>query len=593
MILFTSLQSLAQDPQYYNYNTTSSANSFPFNIPLGKEIQLLYLAGDFNQPTPAPAGNIVSYSFRIAANLGPYTYSNVVIKMGQTDITAFDPNVWYTGTLDTVYYRESVSLSALAGSWLTITLDRPFSYNPTRGLVVDIQQCGAPGATGFSQCTTPLTGFRRNTSLINTSCPMVWGQQSSSMNNTGITVAPSTCNYAWSNQVSGTAVSLRTVKAVSDMVAWAAGTSGAVRKTTDGGATWTDANPNPGVINGLIYNIEAIDANNAWCTTSPAATFIYRTTNGGVNWTQVFTQDAGFINGIQFINANTGYAMGDPVGARWSLWKSTDAGATWDSAGMYLPQAGAEAGWVGAFQVTPTGNVWFGTNNTRVYKSTNFGASYTFAATTGLVNSYSVYFNTASNGLAGGTTILKSTDGGASYTGVGTPPGTGNINGIQGKENDFWYIRGTGIYRSTNGGDNWTQVHTVTGTGNFIDFTEAAGCLVGWSVSSTGLISKMAVPPVSIGNHNNEVVSTYRLDQNYPNPFNPVTSITFAIPESGNVELKVFDILGREAATLLNDFRTQGTYTINFDAAELTSGVYFYKLNSGNFSEIRKMMLVK
>ena len=529
----------------------------------------------------------------MAVNLGPYTYSNVLIRMGQTDITAFNPGVWYTGELDTVYYRESVSLTGTAASWLTFTLDSPFPYDPTHGLVVDIQQCAAPGATGFSHATTTLTGARRNTSLVATSCPFPWGQQSGTMNNSGITVGPSVCNYSWTNQISGS-TSLRTVKAVNDMVAWAAGAAASVRKTIDGGATWTNGNPNPGVINGLIYNIEAIDANNAWCTTSPAATFIYRTTNGGANWTQVFTQASpGFINGIQFINSNTGFAQGDPVAARWSLWKSTNAGASWDSAGMYLPQSGTEAGWVGSFQVTPAGNMWFGTNNTRVYKSTNFGASYSFAATTGLVNSYSVYFTTATRGLAGGTTIVKSTDGGVTYTGVGMPPGAGNINGIDGKDNDFWYIRGTGIYRSTNGGDNWAQVHTVTGTGNHIDFTEVGGCLVGWAVTSTGGVSKMRVTPVGIGNNNNEIVSSYRLEQNYPNPFNPVTSITFELPAAGNVEIKVFDILGREAATIFSGFKPAGSYTIDFDASNLTSGVYFYKMTTDNFSEIKKMILLR
>ncbi len=590
-VAFTS----AQTPQHYNFNSITPANSFPFNIVLGKQVQLLYLPGDFNQPTPAPAGNILSVSFMMAANLGPNTYTDLVIKMGQTSLTTFATGVWYTGQLDTVYSRSSVTLSGTQGQWLTIQLDRPFSYNPGQSLIIDIQQCAAPGATGFSTATTTQTGFRRNTSLINTSCPFVWGQQSGTLHNAGITLGPSNCTYTWVNQMSGTTTSLRSVKAVNEMVVWAAGTAATVRKTTDGGATWTDGNPNPGVINGLIYNIDAIDANTAWCTTtptSPASTYIYKTTNGGTNWTQVFEQPGGFINAIEFINATTGFAEGDPVSARWSLWKSTDGGSTWDSSGLYLAQVGTEAGWVNSMLVRGN-NIWFGTNNTKSYNSTNFGSSWTSGATTGLPNSYSIHFNSNSLGLAGGTAIVKSTDGGATYASVGTAPGTGNINAIEGRDDDFWYIRGTGIFRSTNAGSNWTQVHTVTGTGNDMDFPATAGCLVGWSVSSTGLISKMTGSPVGISTNLQLIPEKYELAQNYPNPFNPVTTINYAVPAGGIVELIVFDVLGKEVATLVKEFKQAGSYSVSFDASDLTSGVYFYKMFAGNSTQIKKMILVK
>jgi hypothetical protein len=96
----------------------------------------------------------------------------------------------------------------------------------------------------------------------------------------------------------------------------------------------------------------------------------------------------------------------------------------------------------------------------------------------------------------------------------------------------------------------------------------------------------------SIGN-NNETPLTYKLLQNYPNPFNPVTSIDFAIPRNELVELKVYDMLGREVATLIDKQMNAGTYSVNFDATRLSSGVYFYTLRSGGFSETKKMMLVK
>ncbi len=590
-LLFLSAN-LQSQPQYYNYNTTGSGNSFPFNIPIGKQVQVLFLPGDFNQPSPAPAGNITSVSFRMAANLGPYTYSDFLIKMGQSAITTFATGSWYQGQLDTVYSRSSVTLSGTANEWLSITLDRPFAYDPAMSLIIDVQQCGAPGATGFSTGTTTLPGFRRNTSLLGSSCPFPWGQQSGTTPHMGVNIGPSNCSYSWTNQISGTTQALRTVKAVSELVAWTAGAAGTVRKTTDGGVTWTDGNPNPGVINGLIYNIDAFDANTAWCTTSPAATYIYKTTNGGVNWTQVFTQPGGFINGIQFINSNTGFAEGDPVSGRWSLWKSTDAGSTWDSSGLYAAQVGTEAGWVNSVFAIGN-NIWFGTSNTVVYKSTDFGTSWSFGATTGLVNSYSVHYNSPSLGLAGGTTIVKTTDGGLTYSGVGTVPGTGNINGIEGKDNNFWYVRGTGIFRSSNEGNNWTQVHTLTGTANDIDFPESSGCLTGWAVSSTGLIAKMTGVIVGVNNNITSVPDKYYLGQNYPNPFNPSTVINYEIPVSDLVTLRIYDITGREVASLVNGNQESGKYSIEWNASQFASGTYFYTIKAGGFTQTKKMILLK
>jgi hypothetical protein len=90
-----------------------------------------------------------------------------------------------------------------------------------------------------------------------------------------------------------------------------------------------------------------------------------------------------------------------------------------------------------------------------------------------------------------------------------------------------------------------------------------------------------------------ELPTGYSLEQNYPNPFNPNTKIQFSINESQPVTLKVFDVLGNEVATLVNQELTAGTYQYDFDASNLSSGVYYYKLQAGNFTETRKMILVR
>jgi hypothetical protein len=107
------------------------------------------------------------------------------------------------------------------------------------------------------------------------------------------------------------------------------------------------------------------------------------------------------------------------------------------------------------------------------------------------------------------------------------------------------------------------------------------------------------VSPTSINNENN-VVKDFELFQNYPNPFNPKTKIKFTIPfvetrhaSSVQVILKVYDVLGNEIVTLINEEKSAGIYEVNFDASNLSSGIYYYKLIAGNFSLTKKMVYLK
>ena len=90
-----------------------------------------------------------------------------------------------------------------------------------------------------------------------------------------------------------------------------------------------------------------------------------------------------------------------------------------------------------------------------------------------------------------------------------------------------------------------------------------------------------------------EIPENYLLKQNYPNPFNPSTKISYSVPAISFITLKVYDVLGSEVATLVNEEKSLGRYEVNFDATGLTSGIYFYKLTAGNFSETKKMILMR
>jgi len=96
-----------------------------------------------------------------------------------------------------------------------------------------------------------------------------------------------------------------------------------------------------------------------------------------------------------------------------------------------------------------------------------------------------------------------------------------------------------------------------------------------------------------VNDRTNDLPLTYELKQNYPNPFNPSTTIAFDVPSVGHVQLRIFDLLGREVASLLNEQRNAGRYHVEWDASRFSSGVYFYRIESGEFKQTKKLMLVK
>jgi hypothetical protein len=98
--------------------------------------------------------------------------------------------------------------------------------------------------------------------------------------------------------------------------------------------------------------------------------------------------------------------------------------------------------------------------------------------------------------------------------------------------------------------------------------------------------------------YESDMPSSFSLEQNFPNPFNPVTTIKFSIPsnvkgETANVKLKIYNVLGNEIATLVNDAKEAGYHSIDFNARDLPSAVYFYQLKAGSFVETKKMLLLK
>lgn len=333
-------------------------------------------------------------------------------------------------------------------------------------------------------------------------------------------------------------------------------------------------------------------------------TYVYRTSNGGYNWTQVFTQTNGYINGVWLKDASTGIFIGNPIGGRWQIRKTTNGGVSWDSAGRYLPQNGAEAGFNNSIYCKGD-SIWFGTNNYRIYYSSNYGTNWTAQPTGTMQNVYSIYFNEPGfgydYGFSGGSTLLQTTNWGLNWTEVSNVQGTGNIVGISSSNPGvspitppFWYARSSTIYPLQGWGLNPYTAPSGTYTYMFRYFR--GGFPVNsqnFATRNNGGISWCGCVFGGIKKTNNQIPDQFQLYQNYPNPFNPKSLIRFDISTASSVILKVFDITGKEIITLVDEQLKPGAYEAEFDGTNLTSGIYYYRLIAGDFVETMKMALIK
>lgn len=194
---------------------------------------------------------------------------------------------------------------------------------------------------------------------------------------------------------------------------------------------------------------------------------------------------------------------------------------------------------------------------------------------------------------------MKSTNNGVNWNQISSM-GTGNFGGFGNWGNFWWYVRSDNkIYLSSNNGATWSVQHTAP-AGNYTNLYLSYSSLFMFAVRSNGGISRYLI---IVGAHqiSSVVPEKFSLSQNYPNPFNPQTKIKFDVPKASFTKLIVYDLLGREVTTLVNEELKPGTYEADWDASTFSSGVYFYKIIAGDpstgsgqvYTETKKMVLMK
>jgi len=414
---------------------------------------------------------------------------------------------------------------------------------------------------------------------------------------------------------------VNSIYAVNQNVIWVACDAGGgatrVYKTTNGGTTWLLRN---GGLTASVnsYGIFAFDTTTALVGNVNGS--LFRTSNGGNNWTQVLAVSGSFTNGVYMFNQNYGIYQGDPIGtgSPYQFRVTTNGGINWNlPAGA--PLASSEFGVINAWDWTDSSHVWIGSANTiasstsaKVYKtSTGFYGTWSNVAVPGTGGTSGCYYQAvafinASSGMIGssGGDIKKTTDGGVTYSAVTVPSGLVsfaviNMNGLKDGSNTIWMSTqstdSTRLFKTTNLGTTWIKenipLQASTGQIQHMQFLSANVGFAGIGGTLGGFM-KYALPS-GINPVNGNVPAEFSLSQNYPNPFNPSTMIKFALPKSGNVSLKVYNSLGKEVQTLVNEQMNTGVYEVTFDASSLNSGIYFYRLNANGFSETKRMMLVK
>jgi photosystem II stability/assembly factor-like uncharacterized protein len=386
---------------------------------------------------------------------------------------------------------------------------------------------------------------------------------------------------------------LRSIKFINSLTGCASGTGGGLIRTTNGGNNWYKIttgttmdlnaiyfiNQNTGFAAGGLFNLNNL---------------ILRTTNSGLNWAVVLNDTSGYLYNIFFLNENSGWAAGYR-----GVLKTTNSGLNWFRLSPY-PQVLAVKDV--EFLDENTGFAIRYSSTGGYYKTTNSGLNWTFYTSINISNSCMNFINTATGFILGNSqtssVLRKTTDRGENWNDIFIGPNSFfDIQFIN--PNTGWIAGGSiegDIKITSNGGINWQTQYINTNTSlNSINFVNESS---GWACGYFGTVVHTSTGGIGIKKINDKIPESFRLQQNYPNPFNPVTKIRFELPSMTNyrqlkVNLSIYDILGRELETLVNESLQAGTFEVVWNASKYSSGIYFYSLTAGEFSVTKKMVLVK
>jgi hypothetical protein len=392
----------------------------------------------------------------------------------------------------------------------------------------------------------------------------------------------------WQQQNSGTNNDLWSVSFINTTTGWAAGNNGIIVKTTDGGEVWLQKQS--GNTNEL-FSIFFIDENTGWAAGREGT--ILKSTDGGEDWQPQVTNTINVFRSVYFVDSNTGWA----VGQNGTILKSTNGGENWQT------QTSGITDYLYEVYFADNNNGWVGCQDDgNILRTTNGGTNWQLVTTPSQSSIYSIFFIDPSTGWisTSDAEIYKSTDGGTSWFEQYHDQSLQYLVFTDNcflNSNEGWVVGSYGkIISTSDGGNSWEE--QTSGVSSYLTSVDFVDHDNGWVVGKEGMILKSFPGNVTeIDGNESEInantPSEFALFENYPNPFNPVTTISFQIPKSCCVSLKIYDVIGTEIATLVSENLPAGKYEYNWDASNLASGVYFYRLQGENFTSTKKMVLLR
>jgi photosystem II stability/assembly factor-like uncharacterized protein len=383
-----------------------------------------------------------------------------------------------------------------------------------------------------------------------------------------------------------------------------------VFRSVDGGNTFTH-NASPIDPPGRVSQMDAFDENIALVALATGK--IFRTFDGGVTWDSVYSYNTpggnAWLDGCRILNDSVAVAFGDgDVNGEMHFCRTDDQGATWTEITTidYLSAYnGIFTFGLGACNVGES--IWCtgypSTNDTAyVFRSYDAGItwdSYKVADSVASRQPRAVAFTDDNNGLIelSGGSLIKTTDGGATWNSTNNPDTPSSYpNGVTAIPNTDIIINldDVGVFYTTDLGATWGEIPTTAATSGYNVGGVFLNTDFGYVFTDDGEVLRFKNQLTSISDpFTGQNPEEFHLSQNYPNPFNPVTTIEFSLPAVQFTELKVFNILGTEVASIVADELSQGNHTYQFDGSNLASGVYYYQLNSGTVQDVKKMILLK
>ncbi|MGE5436798.1 MAG: T9SS type A sorting domain-containing protein [Syntrophothermus sp.] len=334
---------------------------------------------------------------------------------------------------------------------------------------------------------------------------------------------------------------------------------------------------------------------------------LYKTVDKGESWQLI--NDSIFAYEIYFADEKTGYAHAKYVDYGLLL-KTVDGGITWDTVGNGVI---SDEDWEVVTKdklVNIYERLWYKLTTDGGITWLNKGFSVGIPVTGSEMYAIDLEYTDSLHGFVTVETgdpsygnydgVCHTTDGGETWTYTrnymsGHLSMKDSLNGIQWVTNQEYHLTNDGF-----------KTYTVKQRPSYKVFEYFYyGCEAIYACGDSGYFAKsidcgdtwteipfVVLNPTEV-NENNTTITNYSLEQNYPNPFNPSTRINYNLLSSGMTTIKVYDVVGKEIATLINEYQTSGSHYVDYNSKDLNSGVYFYKINSGEFTEVKKMVFIK